>query len=170
MVYPAPNKIKELAEFINQSFGNHYTIWNISEKTYETSFFHDRVRKWKLPEFPNENKVNECNYVEYPCLPLSAIFRLCYDIVQWLNSDRKNVAIIHCDAKKGRSALLISSLLTIMKECKQPLEGLTYFCDVMYPFETQQLNKIRKPALMNNKFLIIHNDFIWNTFTMWWMK
>ena len=56
---------------------------------------------------------------------------ICKNIIEWLAADKQNVAIIHCQQTKGRSALIISCLLSVMKIVNHPLEALTYFCNVI---------------------------------------
>ena len=45
-----------------------------------------------------------------PC-PLQLIHTFCLDVTDYLNSDPENVVAIHCKAGKGRTGLLICSLL-----------------------------------------------------------
>ena len=77
-------------------------------------------------------KVAEHCTIGYPCQTLDQIFIICKSIISWLNSDQSNIALIHCQESKGRSALIISCLLCLLKRFNHPAEALTYFCKV-YP-------------------------------------
>jgi len=132
MVYPTKEKIQEISDSLNTQFNkNHYFIWNLSEYKYNTKFFRDQVIEF---EFPG-----------YPCPPMQYIFMICKSVLEWLRSDKNNVAFLHCHGSGGRSALIIACLLTLLKVVNHPMEALTYFCnklhlkDSAFLFPTQHL-------------------------------
>jgi len=116
MTFPTKEKIKELGECLNLQFRkNYYYIWNVGEQRYDTSVFN--------------NQVAEFSFVGYPCPPFQYTLLICKSILEWLNSDKDNVAIIHCQSTIGRSAIVISCLLSLLKVVNHPMEALTYFCN-----------------------------------------
>lgn len=132
MVYPTKEKIQEISDSLNTQFNkNHYFIWNLSEYKYNAKFFRDQVIEF---EFPG-----------YPCPPMQYIFMICKSVLEWLRSDKNNVAFLHCHGSGGRSALIIACLLTLLKVVNHPMEALTYFCnklhlkDSAFLFPTQHL-------------------------------
>lgn len=54
----------------------------------------------------------------------------CQAILKWLNTDPSNIAFIHCQSNKGRSAVIISSVLNLLQIFKDPLEAVAYFSSV----------------------------------------
>jgi hypothetical protein len=43
MIYPRPEKIKELSEGLNMKFKDKYNVWNFSEYKYDTTPFNNQV-------------------------------------------------------------------------------------------------------------------------------
>ncbi len=129
MTYPSKEKIKCLSDTLNLQFTNNkYYIWNISEERYDTSFFNNQV--YNNIQTLKQLKVAEFSFAGYPCPPLQYILVICKSILEWLSNDRDNVAIIHCQNTMGRSAVIISCLLSLLKIVNHPMEALTYFCNV----------------------------------------
>ena len=69
--------------------------------------------------------------VGLPCPTLNHIFIICKSILSWLKTEKNNIAIIHCQKSRGRSALIISCLLCLKKHYNHPGEALTHFCKVI---------------------------------------
>eukprot|EP01016_Furgasonia_blochmanni_P006113 TRINITY_DN12438_c0_g1_i15.p1 TRINITY_DN12438_c0_g1~~TRINITY_DN12438_c0_g1_i15.p1 ORF type:complete len:284 (-),score=46.56 TRINITY_DN12438_c0_g1_i15:67-918(-) len=80
--------------------------------------------------------------VGYPCLPLALMLSICKSIISWLENDPNNVAVIHCQQTKGRSALIVSCLLCVYKVFTHPSEALIHFCKKTHTDE----NKIFFPS------------------------
>lgn len=77
-----------------------------------------------------KKKVAEHIVVGYPSPTLNQIFFISKAILSWLNSDKDNIALVHCQESKGRSAVLLSCLMCLMRKYNNPVEALTYFCQV----------------------------------------
>eukprot|EP01017_Pseudomicrothorax_dubius_P015962 TRINITY_DN1819_c0_g1_i1.p1 TRINITY_DN1819_c0_g1~~TRINITY_DN1819_c0_g1_i1.p1 ORF type:complete len:279 (+),score=34.04 TRINITY_DN1819_c0_g1_i1:128-964(+) len=114
MSFPSEEKREAVSNYLNKKFGSSYYIWNVSEQTYNTTPFRDQV-------------INMC-VAGYPCLPLKNLFAACRSISAWLMTNGNNIAIVHCQGGKGRSALVIVYLLCLLKVCQDPNEALHYFC------------------------------------------
>ena len=98
------NDIHLVSNFLNTKHSGHYMIWNISEETYNYQLFEDQVLDYKFPGHPSP--------------PLGLLFKICTSIESWLDADDKNVAVIHCLTGKGRTAALISCVLTWIGELR----------------------------------------------------
>ncbi|OWZ15378.1 Phosphatidylinositol-3,4,5-trisphosphate 3-phosphatase [Phytophthora megakarya] len=72
------NPIDLVAMYLNDKHGGHYMIWNLSEETYDYTFF--------------DNQVLEFNFPGHPAPPLGLVFKICSSIESWLQADEKNLA------------------------------------------------------------------------------
>jgi len=117
MEFPSKEKIAHIADTIKAfSDQNSFLVWNLSQTKYDTSFF--------------SSQVAELSYSKYSWLSLNYIMMTCKAILKWLNSDPSNIAIIHCQSSKRRSAIIMACLLCLLRVFDSPLESLTYFCKV----------------------------------------
>ena len=95
----------KISKYLNKYHKNHYMIWNLSEKSYDTQVFNDQVIEFKFPG--------------YPAPPLQQLFELLTSIDNWLsvnnNDNNDNVAIIHCQTGRGRTVTVISAYLAWSK-------------------------------------------------------
>lgn len=92
----------------------------MSEYPYDTKLFNEQVMDYISTGYPNP--------------PLSELFMICKQIIQWLDSDPKNVAIVHCQKSKSRSALIFSCVLFDMGVYPHPCAALTDVCSVSFGF------------------------------------
>ena len=67
---------------LKKRFPDRFMVWNLSEKTYDYSYFEDQVIEFRFPG--------------YPAPPMDKIFSICNSIHGWLQADPKNVAVVHC--------------------------------------------------------------------------
>ncbi|CAD8148396.1 unnamed protein product [Paramecium octaurelia] len=100
MEYPSNDKIEKLSSYLNTNHQNHYYIWNVGEREFTTEWFCNQVANHSHPG--------------YPCPPLIELLMICKNIIYFLSSDRNNIAIVCCQETRGRSIMVISSLLAIM--------------------------------------------------------
>ncbi|KAH9537515.1 hypothetical protein CY35_16G056400 [Sphagnum magellanicum] len=105
MSFPAQNmeslvrnpmwQVQRVLELRHES---HYKVYNLcAEATYDSELFHGRV---ELVPFDD-------NFVP----PLALIKLFCESVNDWLSSDPRNVAVIHCRAGKGRTGLMVCAYL-----------------------------------------------------------
>ncbi|CAD8068749.1 unnamed protein product [Paramecium sonneborni] len=100
MEYPSNDKIEKLSSYLNTNYQNHYYIWNVGEREFTTEWFCNQVANHSHPG--------------YPCPPLIELLMICKNIIYFLSSDRNNIAIVCCQETRGRSIMVLSSLLAIM--------------------------------------------------------
>lgn len=109
------NDINIVSKFLKQRHGSHFMIWNISEESYDYSYFDNQVLEHKFPG--------------HPAPPLGILFKICTSIENWLDADEKNVAVVHCLTGKGRTAALMSCVLTWIGEFPSPIDALQYVAE-----------------------------------------
>lgn len=109
------NPIDLVAMYLNVKHGGHYMIWNLSEETYDYSYF--------------ENQVLEFNFPGHPAPPLGLMFKICSSIESWLEADDKNLAVIHCLTGKGRTGTVIACYLAWIGQFPTALEALQYVAE-----------------------------------------
>lgn len=109
------NDINVVSAYLNKKHTGHYMVWNVSEEVYDYSLFNDQVLEYKFPG--------------HPAPPLGLLFKICTAVENWLDADAKNIAVIHCLTGKGRTATLISCILTWLGEFSSPIEALQYVAD-----------------------------------------
>lgn len=82
---------------MNEKHPGKYYIFNVSERTYDTTRFDDRVANfcWKDHHAP----------------PFHILFHLVDQMYKWLQKDPENVVAIHCNSGKGRAGTACTCLL-----------------------------------------------------------
>ncbi len=88
------NPIEKVAQFLDTKHKDHYKVFNLcSEKTYNTSFFHDRVERVLIDD---HNVPSVAQLLEFA------------DTVRtWLGEHPDNVIVVHCKGGKGRTGTMI---------------------------------------------------------------
>ncbi|GLE04203.1 hypothetical protein PINS_up013114 [Pythium insidiosum] len=109
------NPIDLVAMYLNDKHGGHYMIWNLSEETYDYTFF--------------ENQVLEFNFPGHPAPPLGLMFKICSSIESWLEADEKNIAAVHCLTGKGRTGTVIACYLAWVGQFPNAMEALEYVAE-----------------------------------------
>lgn len=109
------NDISIVSKFLKQKHGSHFMIWNVSENSYDYSYFGDQVLEYSFPG--------------HPAPPLGLLFNICTSVESWLDADEKNVAVLHCLTGRGRTAALMSCILTWIGEFTSPVEALQYVAE-----------------------------------------
>jgi phosphatidylinositol-3,4,5-trisphosphate 3-phosphatase/dual-specificity protein phosphatase PTEN len=91
------NHISEVRRFLNHFHHGHYKVFNLaSEQRYQSDYF------FRTSEYP---------FADHTVPPFEYIIAFCKDAEEWLNADPENVIAVHCKAGKGRTGLMVSSLL-----------------------------------------------------------
>ncbi|CAD8057648.1 unnamed protein product [Paramecium primaurelia] len=93
MPFPKQESIVQVSQYLNKKYGHHYYIWNLSEHDYTRELF--------------QNQVSMHSYIGFACPPLYELLLICKCILEWIQHEG-NIAIVHCQQNKGRSAILLS--------------------------------------------------------------
>ncbi|POM79745.1 Phosphatidylinositol-3,4,5-trisphosphate 3-phosphatase [Phytophthora palmivora] len=109
------NPIDLVAMYLNGEHGGHYMIWNLSEETYDYTYF--------------DNQVLEFNFPGHPAPPLGLMFKICSSIESWLQADEKNLAAVHCLTGKGRTGTVVACYLAWVGQFPNAMESLEYVAE-----------------------------------------
>eukprot|EP00094_Tigriopus_californicus_P011182 TCALIF_10791-PA protein Name:"Similar to TPTE2 Phosphatidylinositol 3,4,5-trisphosphate 3-phosphatase TPTE2 (Homo sapiens)" AED:0.03 eAED:0.03 QI:1078/0.83/0.57/1/0.66/0.57/7/173/580 len=108
------NPIREVSAFLNKHHGSNYRVYNLcNERTYNDSWFHNRVYRWPIDDH-NVPTVNEMvDFVD--------------EVVDWLCEDEDNIIAVHCKGGKGRTGTMICILLIEFEIFKDAMTSLEFF-------------------------------------------
>ncbi|KAF4047481.1 C2 domain of PTEN tumor-suppressor protein [Phytophthora infestans] len=109
------NPIDLVAMYLNDKHCGHYMIWNLSEETYDYTFF--------------DNQVLEFNFPGHPAPPLGLVFKICSSIESWLQADERNLAAVHCLTGKGRTGTVLACYLAWVGQFPNAMESLEYVAE-----------------------------------------
>ncbi|XP_075792287.1 auxilin isoform X2 [Pelodiscus sinensis] len=90
------NHIEDVRTFLDSRHADHYTVFNLSQKSYRSAKFHNRVSEcsWPMRQAPN----------------LHNLYAVCKNMHNWLQQNPKNVCVIHCMDGRAASAVLVSAM------------------------------------------------------------
>ena len=108
------NPIEEVAAMLDTYHAGHYTIYNLAGRDYDYTRFGSRVNSW-------------CGFPDHHPPPLGLLVRILLHMHDWLRSDARNVAVVHCLAGKGRTGTVIASYLLVAGLFASARDALSYF-------------------------------------------
>jgi hypothetical protein len=112
---PSQSSIEELEEYIGPGFADHFMIWNLSERAYDSAFYREHVI--------------DNVFVGHPNPPLKAIFAILKSINAWLGTDEQNIAALCCQGNRSRSLMVAACYLAWSgKEFTLPRSALQRLC------------------------------------------
>lgn len=121
MGYPASgfeslyrNDFSVVKKFLDERHGNKYWVYNLcSERSYDKSVFEDRVSVYPFEDHnpPKFDKIRQ----------------LCIHAKDFLDKDPENIVVIHCKAGKGRTGVMICSLMIHMHTFEHAIESLQFY-------------------------------------------
>ena len=94
------NDASEVKRFLQLHHGEKYWVFNVSEKEYEPERFDGRVSHFCWPD--------------HNAPPFHHLCSLVAAMAKWLEADRENVLVIHCNSGKGRAGTTTVSILTYL--------------------------------------------------------
>jgi len=107
------NSRDDVARFLTTYHKDHYMIFNVSEKPYDSSFFENKVVFLGWPDHHG---------------PTLALLTQCVQMIDsWLNEDQRNVAVVHCMAGRGRTGTVLASYMLHSKAFTTAEDALVFF-------------------------------------------
>ncbi|XP_010603535.1 putative tyrosine-protein phosphatase auxilin [Fukomys damarensis] len=90
------NQVDDIRSFLDSRHLDHYTVYNLSPKSYRTARFHSRVSEcsWPLRQAPS----------------LHNLFAVCRNMYNWLLQNPKNVCVVHCLDGRAASSILAGAM------------------------------------------------------------
>ncbi|XP_043542314.1 cyclin-G-associated kinase-like, partial [Chiloscyllium plagiosum] len=76
------NNIEDVRLFLDSRHPGHYAVYNLSQRTYRSSKFH--------------NRVSECGWPARRAPSLQNLYNICRNMHLWLKQDQKNICVVHC--------------------------------------------------------------------------
>lgn len=107
------NSINDVAGMLKLKHGNHYMVFNVSEKSYDIS---------KL-----DHQVLEFGWPDHYAPPLDRLLTICKSMDSWLQMDRKNVVVVHCKGGKGRTGCVIAAFFLYRRVFVRPEDAMQFF-------------------------------------------
>uniref|UniRef100_H3A4J6 Auxilin n=1 Tax=Latimeria chalumnae TaxID=7897 RepID=H3A4J6_LATCH len=158
MSYPAEgvelgfrNHIEDVRSFLDSRHLDHYTVFNLSQKSYRSAKFH--------------NRVSECSWPVRQAPSLHNLYAVCKNMHNWLQQNPKNVCVIHCMDGRATSAVLVCALFCFCHLFSNPAPAIQLLNikrpgSVLWPSHRRYVGYIcdlvsEKPTIPHWKPLII---------------
>nr|XP_045004927.1 putative tyrosine-protein phosphatase auxilin isoform X2 [Jaculus jaculus] len=90
------NQVDDIRSFLDSRHLDHYTVYNLSPKSYRTAKFHSRV--------------SECSWPIRQAPSLHNLFAVCRNMYNWLLQNPKNVCVVHCLDGRASSSILVGAM------------------------------------------------------------
>ncbi|XP_048448331.1 cyclin-G-associated kinase isoform X1 [Rhincodon typus] len=91
------NNIEDVRLFLDSRHPGHYAVYNLSQRTYRSFKFH--------------NRVSECGWPARRAPSLQNLYNICRNMHLWLKQDQKNICVVHCLDGRAASAVVVCSFL-----------------------------------------------------------
>ncbi|XP_018418601.1 PREDICTED: putative tyrosine-protein phosphatase auxilin isoform X3 [Nanorana parkeri] len=104
------NHIEDVRSFLDSRHLEHYTVFNLSPKSYRSAKFH--------------NRVSECSWPVRQAPSLHNLFAVCKNMHNWLQQNPKNVCVIHCMDGRAASAVLVSAMFCFCHLFSNPIPAV----------------------------------------------
>jgi len=111
------NSRDDVISFLDTYHPTHYKLYNLCAET---------DRYYNNKEFPGV-RVELFPIIDHQATSLLMLFLFCLDAYYYLRESASNVVVVHCKAGKGRTGMMISSLLLFTGLKKSPEEALVYY-------------------------------------------
>ncbi|XP_040264145.1 putative tyrosine-protein phosphatase auxilin isoform X1 [Bufo bufo] len=104
------NHIEDVRSFLDSRHLDHYTVFNLSPRSYRSAKFH--------------NRVSECSWPVRQAPSLHNLFAVCKNMHNWLQQNPKNVCVIHCMDGRAASAVLVSAMFCFCHLFTNPVSAI----------------------------------------------
>ncbi|XP_013776083.1 cyclin-G-associated kinase-like [Limulus polyphemus] len=107
------NHIEDVRGLLDTRHRNHYSVYNVSGRTYTSLKF--------------ESKVTEVGWPAKRAPFFATLVGLCRNMHWWLQQNPKNICVVHCIDGKVSSAVLVCAFLVMCHAFQTPEEALQLF-------------------------------------------
>ncbi|EKE39052.1 hypothetical protein ENUP19_0121G0155 [Entamoeba nuttalli] len=107
------NSKEEIAKYLNNNYFNNYMIWNLTEKSYTSLEFNNRVQ--------------HVGFLDHHPPRFNHLLKIVGDIVDYVLECPKHIACVHCKAGRGRTGLVCSCVLLSLGKCGDAKKALELF-------------------------------------------
>ncbi|XP_029474372.1 putative tyrosine-protein phosphatase auxilin isoform X2 [Rhinatrema bivittatum] len=104
------NHIEDVRSFLDSRHLDHYTVFNLSQRSYRTAKFH--------------NRVSECSWPVRQAPSLHNLYAVCKNMHNWLQQNPKNICVIHCMDGRVASAVLVSAMFCFCHLFSNPIPAV----------------------------------------------
>ena len=107
------NSMSDVANYLEEKHRRHHRIYNLSNRKYNPERFRGSYRfyEWEDHHSP----------------PIEMLFEICKDMYEFMEENKKNVVVVHCNAGKGRTGTSIACLLIYSGFCRDAEEATKYY-------------------------------------------
>jgi len=106
------NRISAVAAHLKRYHEGQYMVLNVSEESYDYSWFEEQVLEYKFPG--------------QPAPPLGMLFKMCASVESWIEADPQNVIAVHCLTGRGRTTVVLACAMTWLGLFETTFEALAY--------------------------------------------
>lgn len=107
------NRMPDVASYLQKYHYKHFWIFNISGKVYDKTLFEGRVSDYDWEDHQNPS--------------IFMALTICETIHKFLEADTQNIALVHCNAGKGRTGSLICCYFMYCGLAPTAASALSYF-------------------------------------------
>ena len=95
------NDIRDVAALLDSRHDGSYMVWNLSDRVYDASFFHNQVRPLSTTT-PASLISHVCYQVlsfpfpDHPSPPFATLLKIIASMDSWLRATPSHIAVVHC--------------------------------------------------------------------------
>eukprot|EP00767_Chilomastix_cuspidata_P005409 gnl/Chilomastix_cuspidata/5628.p1 GENE.gnl/Chilomastix_cuspidata/5628~~gnl/Chilomastix_cuspidata/5628.p1 ORF type:complete len:787 (+),score=126.10 gnl/Chilomastix_cuspidata/5628:148-2361(+) len=107
------NSINKVASLLDKNHGKDYYVFNLSEKTYPSSKFHEQMIHFPFPDHHSPS--------------LRLLCKICTSLHRWLEQRAAHTVAVHCLAGRGRTGTAIVCYLLYSQQIDTPDNAFLFF-------------------------------------------
>jgi phosphatidylinositol-3,4,5-trisphosphate 3-phosphatase and dual-specificity protein phosphatase PTEN len=107
------NDKSDIAKYLEQTHGDHYKIYNMSGRSYDTTKFKGMVEHY--------------NWEDHHSPEMQVLFKSCHSMYEFLLEDDNNVIVVHWNAGKGRTGTSIAWFLIYSGLAENAEDAIKYY-------------------------------------------